>query len=73
MRLPLVYLVLQIELLCNNIHDLRADALLGLAGGRADVRRAGHHRVRLERVVLARLGGKYVKARRANLAGFEPR
>ena len=55
----------------DDIHNLRADALLRLHGRRADMRRAGDHRMAVERMVLCRLFRIDVQTRCANLAGLE--
>ena len=55
----------------DNVHDLRADALLGLVGGSADVGRAGHHGMAVQRLVGGGLVGVHVQTGGAHLAGLQ--
>ena len=54
----------------DNVHDLRADALLGLVGGSADVGRAGHHGMAVQRLVGGGLVGVHIQTGGAHLAGL---
>ena len=55
----------------DNVHDLRADALLGLVGGSADVGRAGHHGMAVQRLVGGGLVGVHIQTGGANLAALQ--
>ena len=55
----------------DDVNDLSTNALLRLDGSSADVRRAGNHRMAVERLVGGGLVSVNVKTGSADLAGFE--
>ena len=58
-------------MLGDHIDDLCADPLLRFTCRRADMRRAGYHRMGIQRMILTGLLGEYVKSRRTDFSGFE--
>ena len=62
---------LQIEIFYKDIDDFSADALLRFFGGSADMRRAAHARMRIERRVLGGFFCEYVETRAVHLAAVK--